>query len=54
MDSTCVQSSCPHIVLGFDRLECVSGDVLILSEPSTVECVCYMSSYCWVADAVQF
>ena len=32
MDSTCVQSSCPHIVLGCERLECVSSDVLILSE----------------------
>ena len=30
MDSTCVQSSCPHIVLGCERLECVSVDLLMV------------------------
>ena len=42
MDSTCVQSPCPHIVLGCERLECVSVDVLILSDPTTVECVLHV------------
>ena len=42
MDSTCVKSSCPHIVLGCERLECVLVDVLILSDPSTIQCVLHV------------
>ncbi len=39
MGPACVLLPCPHIVLGCERLECVSDDILIYSEPETVECV---------------
>lgn len=45
MDSKCVQSSCPDIVLGYERLKFVSGDVLIWSDPATVVlCVLHVAT----------